>query len=162
MNRHFPKKIYRWHIKRVHIANHQRNESKSQWDITSYPSEWLSSKWKQLTNANISMKRSLVFPIILISSISLCCSLKKASSSLLAVLWNSTFRWVYLSLSPLPFVSLVFLAICKASSDNPFAFFHFLSIRIILVTAYCMMLQTSLHGSSVSLSPRSNPLGIFG
>jgi len=31
-------------------------------------------------------------------------------------------RWAYLSFSPLPFASLVFSAIRKASSDNLFAF----------------------------------------
>ena len=30
----------------------------------------------------------------------------------------------YLSFSPLPFASLLFIAICKASSDNHFAFLH--------------------------------------
>ena len=44
--------------------------------------------------------RSLVFPILLFSSISLHCSLKKAFLSLLAILWNSAFSWVYHSLSP--------------------------------------------------------------
>ena len=38
--------------------------------------------------------------------------------SLLAILWNSAFKWVYLSFSPLPLASLLFSAICKASSDN--------------------------------------------
>ena len=38
--------------------------------------------------------------------------------SLLAILWNSAFKWVYLCFSPLPFVSLLFTAICKASSDK--------------------------------------------
>ena len=47
-------------------------------------------------------------------------SLRKAFLSLLALLWNSAFKWVYLSLSPLP--SLLFTAICKVSSDNLFAF----------------------------------------
>ena len=41
-----------------------------------------------------------------------------------AILWNSAFRWVYLSLSPLPFASLLYLAICKAS-DNHFPLLHF-------------------------------------
>ena len=45
---------------------------------------------------------------------------------LLAVLWNSILR-VYLSFSPLPFISLLFTAICKASSDSHFAFLHFFS-----------------------------------
>ena len=42
--------------------------------------------------------------------------------SLLAILWNSTFKWVYLSFSSLPFPSLLFSTICKASLDNHFAF----------------------------------------
>ena len=70
----------------------------------------------------IFLKRSLVFPILLFSSISLHWSLRKAFLSLLAVLWNSAFKWVYLSFSPLPFTSLLFTAICKASSDSRFAF----------------------------------------
>ena len=45
---------------------------------------------------------------------------------LLAILWNSAFKWVYLSFSPLPFTSLLFTVICKASSDNHFACFAFL------------------------------------
>ena len=73
----------------------------------------------------IFLRRSLVFPILLLSSISLNISLRKAFLSLLAILWDSAFRWVYLSLSPLPFVSPLFSAICKASSDSHFAFLHF-------------------------------------
>jgi len=72
----------------------------------------------------IFLKRSLVFPILIFSFISLHWSLRKAFLSLLAILWNSAFRWVYLSFSPLPFESL-FSAIPKASSDNHFAFLHF-------------------------------------
>ena len=52
-------------------------------------------------------------------------SLKKAFLSLLAIRWNSAFKWIYLSFSPLLFPSLLFIAICKASSDNHFAFLHF-------------------------------------
>ena len=58
-------------------------------------------------------------------SISLHCSLQKVFLSLLAILWNSEFSWIYRSLSPLIFMSLIFSTICKASSDNHFAFFHF-------------------------------------
>ena len=35
---------------------------------------------------------------------------------------NSALKWVYLSLSPLLFASLLFTAICKDSSDSHFAF----------------------------------------
>ena len=95
------------------------------------------------------LKKSLVFPILLFSSILLHWSLRKAFLSLLAILWNSAFRWIYLSFSPLPFASLLFSAICKASSDNLFAF---LFLGMILITACCTMLRTSVHISSGTLS----------
>ena len=41
----------------------------------------------------IYLKRSLVFPILLLSSISLHSSLRKAFLSLLAILWNYAFSW---------------------------------------------------------------------
>ena len=53
----------------------------------------------------IFLKRSLVFPILLFSSISLHSSLRKAFLSLLAILWNSAFRYLYLSFSPLLFTN---------------------------------------------------------
>ena len=43
----------------------------------------------------IFLKRSPVFPILLFSSISLHWSLRKAFLYLLALLWNSAFKWVY-------------------------------------------------------------------
>ena len=80
----------------------------------------------------IFLKRSLVFPTLLFSSISLHWSLRKAFLSLLAILWNSAFKWVYLSFSPLLLASLLFTAICKDSSDSHFASFHFFSLGMIL------------------------------
>ena len=56
----------------------------------------------------IFLKRSLVFPILLFSFISLHWPLRKVFLSLLAILWKSAFRWVYLSFSPLPLASLLF------------------------------------------------------
>ena len=61
----------------------------------------------------IFLKPSLVFPILSFSSISLHWSLRKAFLFLFAVLWNSAFKSVYLSFSPLPLASLLFSAICK-------------------------------------------------
>ena len=49
----------------------------------------------------IFLKRSLVFPILFFPSISLHWSLRKAFLSFLAILWNSAFRCLYLSFSPL-------------------------------------------------------------
>ena len=90
--------------------------------------------WKVPLVSLIFLKRSLVFPILLFSSISLHWSLRKAFLSLLASLWNSAFKWVYLSFSPLPVTSFLFTAICKTSSDNHFAFLHFFSLWMVLIT----------------------------
>ena len=57
--------------------------------------------WSVPLISPIFLKRSLVFPVLLFSSTSLHCSFKKVFLSLLAILWNSAFSWVYFSLSPL-------------------------------------------------------------
>ena len=80
----------------------------------------------------ISLKRSLVFPILLFSSISLHWALRKAFLSFLAILRNSAFKWC-LSFSPLLFTSLLFTAICKASSDSHFAFLHFFFLEMVFI-----------------------------
>ena len=59
-------------------------------------------------------------------------------------------------LSPLPFTSLLFSAICKASSDSHFAFLHFFFLGMVLITFSCTMLRTSVHRSSGTVSIRSN------
>ena len=66
---------------------------------------------------------------------------------LLFACYSLELSWVYLSSSPLPFTSLLFSAICKASSDNHFAFLHFFFLGMVLVTASCMVLWTSVHSS---------------
>ena len=74
------------------------------------------------------LEESLVFPILLFSSISLHWSLRKAFLPLLAILWNFAFKWVYLSFTPLPFTSLLFTAICKTSLT--------LTLTLILTVTY--------------------------
>ena len=98
----------------------------------------------------IILKRYLVFPILLFSSISLHWLLRKPSLSLLAILWNSAFKWVYLSFSSLLFTYLLFTAICKASSDSHFAFLHFFSLGMVLIPVFCTMSRTSVHSSCLS------------
>ena len=46
------------------------------------------------------------------------------------------------------FTSRLFSAICKASSDNHFAFLHFFFLTMVLITVSCTMSQTSIHSSS--------------
>ena len=67
---------------------------------------------------------------------------KKAFLSLLAILWNSAFRCLYLFFSPLLFASLLFTAICKASPDSHFAFLHFFSMGMVLIPVSCTMSRT--------------------
>ena len=65
-------------------------------------------KKKEEKEEIIFLKRALVFPILLFSSISLHWSLRKAFLSQLHILWIFAFRWTYLSFSPLHFTSLFF------------------------------------------------------
>ena len=81
--------------------------------------------------------------------------------SLLAILWNSAFRWAYLSSSSLSLASLLFSAICKAFSDNHFTFLNFFFLGIVLITASYTMSRTSFRSLSGTLSIRSNPLDLF-
>ena len=81
-------------------------------------------------------------------------SLRKAYLSLLAIFWNSTFKWVYLSFSPLLFTSLPFTAICKASSNSHFAFLHFFFLEMVFIKLYLYQnanFKTSQHISGASL-----------
>ena len=104
----------------------------------------------------IFLKRSHIFLILLFSSISLHWSLRKAFLFLLAILWNSVSKWVYLPYSPLPLASLLFSAICKNFSINHFTFLHFFLLGMVLITASCKISQTSVHSSSGTLSTQSN------
>ena len=83
--------------------------------------------WNVLWIPPVFLKRSLVFPLLLFSSISFHCSVKKALS-LLAILCNSAFSWVYLYASPLPFpsfLSLVFVSLLR----QPLCLLAFLALR---------------------------------
>ena len=59
------------------------------------------------------------------------------------------------------FASLLFTAICKVSSDNHFAFLHFFFLGMVLIPVSCTMSRTLVHGSSGTLSIRTNPLNLF-
>ena len=107
----------------------------------------------------IFLKGSLVCPFLLFSSIIKHCSLKKIFLSLLTILWNSAFNWLYLSLSPLLFTSL-HSAIHKASLDNHFVFLLFFFFGMVLFSASCTILWTSVHNSSGTLLSRSSPLNL--
>ena len=80
---------------------------------------------------------------------------------LFAILWNSAFSWVYLSLSPLPFTSFLFSAIFKTSSDNHFVFLHFFFLGMVLVPPPLQCYEPSSRVLQTLLSTKSNPLNLF-
>ena len=93
----------------------------------------------------IFLERSLVFLILLLSSISLHCSLQNAYISLL---FFGTLHSVGCIFPFLLCLLLLSSSICKGSSDNHFAFLHFFFFEMVLVTASCTVLQISVHSSS--------------
>jgi len=97
------------------------------------------------------------FSILLFSSISLHWSLRKALLSLLVILWNSAFKWVYISFSPLPFASLLFTAICKASSGNHFAFLHFFFLGLLYFSISGRQTENHNHRKLTSLITWTQP-----
>ena len=103
----------------------------------------------------IFLNRTLIFPILLFSSVSLHCSFKKTFLSLLAILWNSAFSQVYFSLPPFPFISLFFSAICKALP-------YCISFSGDYFGHHSLYSVTNFHPcSSKTLSMRSNLLNLF-
>ena len=69
--------------------------------------------------------------ILLVSSIFMHCSLKKAFFSLLTIFWNSGFSWMHLSLSPL-LLLLFFLQLFVKPlqiTTLPFCFFFFFHLE---------------------------------
>ena len=75
----------------------------------------------------IFLKRSLVFPILLFSSIPFHWSLRKAFLNLSLLFFGTLHLDAYLFFSPLTLASLLFSVIWKASSIKHFAFLHFFS-----------------------------------
>ena len=117
--------------------------------------------WKSPLMFLIFLKRSLVFPLLLFSSIIKHCSLKKAFLFFLDILLNSAFNWLYLSLSPLLFTSLLSSTIHKASSDNHFAFLLFFFSGMVLFATSYTILWTFVHSSLGTLLSRSSPLTLL-
>ena len=103
--------------------------------------------WNVSLISSIFSKSSLVFPILFYSFISFHCWFKKAFLPLLAIPWNSVFRWVYLAFPPLPFISLLFSAVNKASSHSHFACFHSL-LGMVLAAVPCTVPHTSVLSPS--------------
>ena len=109
----------------------------------------------------IFLKRSLVFPLycfLLFLYTDHLGRLSYLSLLFFGTLHSDAYIFTFF---PLLFASLLFTAICKASSDSHFAFLHLFSMGMVLLQVSCAMSQTSIHSSSGTLSIRSNPLNLF-
>ena len=107
---------------------------------------------------------SLVFPILVFSSTSFHSSFKKAFLSFLAILWNSAFSWVCISLTSLLFPFLFPQLLLKKPphmTTLPSCVLFFPPFRRVLVTASCTMLWNSIHYSSGTLSTRYYPFNLI-
>ena len=103
--------------------------------------------------------------------ISPCCSLELciqmgisflfSFSFLIFILFYFTILYWFCHTSPLLFTSLLYTAICKASSDSHFAFLHFFFLVMVLIPVSSTMSRTSIHSSSGTLSIRSSPLNLL-
>ena len=92
----------------------------------------------------IFLKRSQVFPSLLFSFVSLHCSLRKPLSPLLSVLWNSAFRWFYLSFFPLSLAYLLSSAIFKASLYGSLnILWHCFSLRLAWILTLSIPMATA-------------------
>ena len=97
------------------------------------------------------LKRSLVFPILLFSFISLHWSTQEGF--LISPCYSLEFCiQMGISFPSLLFASLLFTAICKASPNSHFAFLHFFFLRMVLITASYTMSLISVHSSWGTLS----------
>ena len=103
----------------------------------------------------------LVFPILLFLSISLHYSFKKAFPSLLAILWNSAFMWVYLSLPPLLFAFLLSSAACEASLATTLLSYVSFSLGWLWSMLPIQCEETLSLVFSGTLSATSIPLNLF-
>ena len=106
------------------------------------------------------LKRSLVFLILLFSSISMHWPLRKAFLSLLAILWNSAFKWIYLSFFPCLLLLCFSQLFIRPPQTTILSFCIFFLGDGLDHFSYTMS-WTSVHCSSGTLSIRPNPLNLF-
>ena len=98
----------------------------------------------------IFLKRSLVFSFLFVCFPLFLCIDHLRQLSYLSLLFSETmhsFGYIF----PFLFCPILFSAICKASSDNHFAFLLFFFFGMVSVTTTCTMLQVSVHSSSGTL-----------
>ena len=109
----------------------------------------------------IFLKRSLVFPILLFSSVSLHdCWGRLSYLSLLffGTLHSNGYIFLILLCFLLLFLSQLFVRLPQTAI---LLFLHLFFLGMVLIPVFCTMSGTSVHSSSGTLSIRSSPLNLF-
>ena len=113
----------------------------------------------------IFLKRSLVFPNLVFSSISLHCFLRKPfffffNLSLLffGTLHSNVYIFPFLLCFSLLFFTQLFV---RPPQTAILLFLHFFFLGMVLISVSCTMSQTYVHSSSATQSIRSSPLNLF-
>ena len=117
--------------------------------------------WNVPLVSPIFLKKSLVFPILVFSSISYIYHCRRLSY--LSLLYFGTLHSDGFIFPFLLYLSLIFFShlLEKLPQTTILPFLHFLFLGMVLITASCTMSQTSVHSSSGTLSIRSNALNLF-
>ena len=114
--------------------------------------------WSVPLVSPLSLKRSILFAILFSSN---SCTIHLWRVSYLSLLFSESLHstgYIFFFLSPLPFTSLIFSAIFKASLGNHFAFSHlFLLSMVLMATSQ----QCCKPPSTVLQANWSNPLNLF-
>ena len=106
----------------------------------------------------IFLKRSLVFPILLFSSISLHWSLSYLSLLFFGTLHSNGYIFPFLIFFSRIFFSKLFVTPPQTAI---LLFLHLFFLGLVLITTFCTISQISTHSSLGTLSIRSNPLNLF-
>ena len=120
----FPLALFVVMLPKAHLTSHSRM-SGCRWVITPL---WLSGSFSLHC-----------FPLFL-------CIVHLRRLSYLSLVFSGTLHsdgYIF----PFAFLSLLFSAICKVSSDNHFDFLHFFSLDMVLIAASCTVLQTFVRNS---------------
>ena len=114
-------------------------------------------QWSVVLIFPIFLKSSLVFTLSVVTLYFFAFFSEEGLPISPAILWNSAFSLVYLSLSPLLFLSLLFSAVCKASSENLCAFLHLFFFGMVLFAFFCTIFREG-NGTPLQYSCLENPM----
>ena len=117
--------------------------------------------WNVSLVSLIFLKKSLVFPILLFSSISLHWSPRKAFLNLSLLFYGTLLSNGNIFPFSFAFCFSFFHSYLQGLLTQPFGLFAFLFLEMILIPVSCTMSWTCIHCSSGSLCVKSNPLNLF-